>query len=99
MPKTLIVGEIQGGALREATLELVTLARGLGWEISSLVIGSGVGAQAEELAKKGGGKVLVADDASRWRNPIPLVEFKTRPMPRLVSYAALISRQLLSICP
>ena len=64
MPKTLIVGEIQGGALREATLELVTLARGLGGEISSLVIGSGVGAQAEELAKKGGGKVLVADDAS-----------------------------------
>ena len=64
MPKTLIVGEIQNGALREATLELVTLARGLGGEICSLVLGSGVGAQAEELAKKGGGKVLVADDPS-----------------------------------
>jgi len=54
MAKTLIVGEIQKGALREATLELVTAARKLGGEIASLVIGSGVGAQAEDLAKKGG---------------------------------------------
>jgi electron transfer flavoprotein alpha subunit len=64
MAKTLIVGEIQKGALREATLELVTLARKLGGDVVSLVIGSGVGGVAEELAKKGGGKVLVADDAS-----------------------------------
>ena len=64
MGKTLIVGEIQKGALREATLELVTAARKLGGEIVSLVIGSGVGAQAEDLAKKGGGKVLLAEDAS-----------------------------------
>ena len=64
MAKTLIVGEIQKGALREATLELVTAARKLGGEVVSLVIGSGVGAQAEDLAKKGGGKVLLADDAS-----------------------------------
>ena len=64
MGKTLIVGEIQKGALREATLELVTVARKLGGEVVSLVIGSGVGAQAEELAKKGGGKVLLADDDS-----------------------------------
>ena len=64
MGKTLIVGEIQKGALREATLELVTAARKLGGEIVSLVIGNGVGAQAEDLAKKGGGKVLLADDAS-----------------------------------
>ena len=64
MAKTLIVGEIQKGGLREATLELVALARKLGGEVASLVIGSGVGAVAEELAKKGGGKVLLADDAS-----------------------------------
>ena len=64
MAKTLIVGEIQKGGLREATLELVTLARKLGGEITSLVIGSGVGAAAEELSKKGGGRVLLADDAS-----------------------------------
>ena len=64
MAKTLIVGEIQKGGLREATLELVTLARKLGGEVASLVIGSGVGAVAEDLAKRGGGKVLLADDAS-----------------------------------
>ena len=64
MAKTLIVAEIQKGALREATLELVALARKLGGEVTSLVIGSGVGAAAEELSKKGGGRVLLADDAS-----------------------------------
>ena len=42
----------------------MTAARKLGGEIISLVIGSGVGAQAEELAKKGGGKVLLAEDPS-----------------------------------
>ena len=62
MAKILIVGEKQKDGLREATLELVTLARGLGGELISLVIGSGVSALGEELAKKGGGKVLVADD-------------------------------------
>ncbi len=64
MPKTLVVGEIQKGALREATFELVALARGLGGEVVSLVIGSGVSAFGEELAQKGGGKVLVADDSA-----------------------------------
>ena len=64
MSKTLIVGEIQNGALREATLELVAMARGVGGDVVSLVIGSGVGAIGEELAGKGGGKVLVADDAA-----------------------------------
>jgi electron transfer flavoprotein alpha subunit len=62
MAKTLIVGEIQKGALRESTLELVTLARKLGGDVVSLLIGSGVGGLAEDLAKKGGGKVLLADD-------------------------------------
>jgi electron transfer flavoprotein alpha subunit len=64
MAKTLIVGEIQKGALRESTLELVTLARKLGGDVVSLLIGSGVGGVAEDLAKKGGGRVLLADDAS-----------------------------------
>jgi electron transfer flavoprotein alpha subunit len=64
MAKTLIVAEIQKGALRESTLELVAIARKLGGEVTSLVIGSGIGAVAEELAKKGGGRVLAADDAS-----------------------------------
>jgi electron transfer flavoprotein alpha subunit len=64
MAKTLIIGEIQKGKIREATLELVTMARGLGGDIASLIIGSGVSGQAEELAAKGGGKVLLADDAA-----------------------------------
>jgi len=64
MAKTLIIGEIQKGKIREATLELVTMARGLGGDIASLIIGSGVSGPAEELASKGGGKVLLADDAA-----------------------------------
>ncbi|MCP4005149.1 MAG: electron transfer flavoprotein subunit alpha/FixB family protein [bacterium] len=64
MPKTLIVGEIQNGGLRESTLELVALARKLGGDVSSVVIGSGIGGVAEELSSKGGGKVLAADDGS-----------------------------------
>jgi electron transfer flavoprotein alpha subunit len=63
MPKTLIVGEIQEGALREATLELVALARQLGGDVVSLLVGSGIQATAEDLANKGGGKVLAADNA------------------------------------
>jgi electron transfer flavoprotein alpha subunit len=62
MPKTLIVGEIQNGALREATVEMVSVARSLGGDVVSLLIGSGIQGTAEELSKKGGGKVLVAED-------------------------------------
>ena len=61
MAKVLVVAELQKGALREATLELVSIARALGGEPTSLVLGKGVGGVAEDLAKKGGGKVLVAD--------------------------------------
>ena len=64
MAKTLIVAEIQKGSLRESTLELVTLARSQGDDLASLVIGSGVAGLADELAGKGGGKVLLADDAA-----------------------------------
>ncbi|MCE2392084.1 MAG: electron transfer flavoprotein subunit alpha/FixB family protein [Proteobacteria bacterium] len=64
MSKTLIVAELQNGAPREAALELITQARGLGGELVSLVIGSGVAEAAEDLAKRGGGRVLAADDAA-----------------------------------
>ena len=64
MSKTLIVGEIQEGMLREATLELVAAAREIGSDVVSLLIGNGIGELAEELAKKGGGKVLLADNAT-----------------------------------
>ncbi len=61
MARTLIVGEIQEGALRAATLELVSFARKLGGDVVSLLLGSGIGPRAEELARKGGGKVLCGD--------------------------------------
>jgi electron transfer flavoprotein alpha subunit len=68
MGSILIVAEIQGGAIREATYELVTMAREIanasGRDVKSLVIGSGAGDKASELASKGGGETLVVDDAA-----------------------------------
>jgi electron transfer flavoprotein alpha subunit len=68
MGSILIVAEIQKGAVREATYELVAFARKLaeagGSEVKSVVIGSGVGDLAGALASKGGGEVFVADDAA-----------------------------------
>jgi electron transfer flavoprotein alpha subunit len=68
MGSILIVAEVQAGAIREATYELVAMARGIadasGRDVKSLVIGSGVGDLASELASKGGGETLVVDDAS-----------------------------------
>ncbi|HTY16862.1 MAG TPA: electron transfer flavoprotein subunit alpha/FixB family protein [Myxococcota bacterium] len=61
----LLVAEIQKGKVREASLELVAFARRVGEatgrEVKSLVMGKGVQASAEELAKQGGGEVYVAD--------------------------------------
>ncbi len=68
MGSILLVAEIQKGKVREASYELVSFARKVGEatgrEVKSLVIGQGVSALAEELAKKGGGEVFVADDAA-----------------------------------
>jgi len=65
MDSILLVAEIQKGKVREASLELVAFARKLGAstgrEVKSLVMGQGVQAVAEELAKKGGGEVYVAE--------------------------------------
>ena len=67
MGSILLVAEIQGGKLREASFELVSFARKIagasGRPVASLVPGSGVGSAAEELAKKGGGSVYAADHA------------------------------------
>jgi len=68
MGNILIVAEVTaGGAIREASYELVSIARGLaestGRGVKSLVIGSGVGDLASEFASKGGGDTLVADAA------------------------------------
>ena len=54
MGKILVVAEIQKGAIREASYELVAFARGVdGAEVEGLVIGSGVGDLASEFASKG----------------------------------------------
>ena len=67
MSSILVVTEIQGGKVREASFELVTLARKLaeasGREVKSLVIGNGVADTASDFAAKGGGETFVADDA------------------------------------
>jgi len=60
----LVVGEIQKGAVREASYELIAFAKKIGGDIKGLVIGSGCGALAETFAKKGAGHVYVADDAA-----------------------------------
>ena len=68
MGTILVVAEIQKGSIREASYELVAMARGLaesgGHDVNGLVIGSGVGDLASEFAGKGAGKTLVVDDAA-----------------------------------
>jgi len=65
MGTILVVAEIQKGAIREASYELVSAARGAGdHEVNGLVIGSGVGDLASEFASKGAGKTYVVDDAA-----------------------------------
>jgi electron transfer flavoprotein alpha subunit len=68
MGSILVIAEIQKGKAREASQELISFARKIGGatsrEVKTLVMGQGVSAIAEELAKKGGGEVFVADDAA-----------------------------------
>jgi electron transfer flavoprotein alpha subunit len=65
MASILIVAEIQGGKIREASFELAGIAQKLAaegkYEVKSLVAGKGIAALAEEFAKKGGGEVYAAD--------------------------------------
>ena len=64
MGSILLVAEIQKGAIREASYELVAFAKKLGGDVHSVVIGSGIAGEAEALAKRGGGKVYVCDDSA-----------------------------------
>ncbi|HEX5066872.1 MAG TPA: electron transfer flavoprotein subunit alpha/FixB family protein [Myxococcota bacterium] len=68
MGSILIVAEIQGGKIREASYELASFAQKIagasGRSVASVVMGASVGAQAEELAKRGGGKVYAAENAA-----------------------------------
>jgi electron transfer flavoprotein alpha subunit len=62
MGTILVVGEIQKGAVREASYELIAFAKKIGGDVKGLLIGSGIGAQAEAFSKKGAGHVYLADD-------------------------------------
>ena len=63
----LIVGEVGEAGLRQVSLELVTAGRdvadALGGPLTALVLGSGVGGAANDVASAGVDRVLVADDA------------------------------------
>jgi len=65
MGTILVVAEISKGAIREASYELVAIARSLaeagGHQVNGLVIGSGVGDLAKAFASKGAGKTYVVD--------------------------------------
>ena len=65
MGSILIVTEIQGGKIREASYELAAFAQKVagksGRDVKSLVLGPDAAGQAEEFAKKGGGSVYAAD--------------------------------------
>jgi electron transfer flavoprotein alpha subunit len=64
MGSILLVAELAKGTIREASYELVSFAKKLGGDVHSVVIGSGIAGEAEALAKRGGGKVYVCDDAA-----------------------------------
>lgn len=65
MGTILVVAEISKGAIREASYELVAIARELasagGHEVNGLVIGSGVGELGKTFAGRGAGKTYVVD--------------------------------------
>jgi electron transfer flavoprotein alpha subunit len=61
---TLLLAEVAGGQLNDATARALTAALELGQPVDVLVAGHGIGAAAETAAKlQGVAKVLVADDA------------------------------------
>jgi len=62
MGATLVVAEIQKGAVREASFELAAFARKLGEPVMSLLIGSGISDLAAGFAGRGGGRTWFADD-------------------------------------
>ena len=61
---TLLLAEVAGGQLNDATARALTAALELGEPVDVLVAGHGVGVAAEAAAKlQGVAKVLVADEA------------------------------------
>jgi electron transfer flavoprotein alpha subunit len=65
MGTILIVAEIQGAKIREASFELASFAQKIAAAsnrtVASLVMGKGSEERAQELAKRGGGKVYAAE--------------------------------------
>mgnify|MGYP001401702660 CR=1 FL=1 len=84
MGTILVVSEVQKGAIRAASYELVAFARNLaeagGHDVNGLVIGSGVGDVASDFAGKGAGKTYVVDDAAAENYNVCLLY--TSPSPR-----------------
>jgi electron transfer flavoprotein alpha subunit len=68
MGTILVVAEIQKGAIRDASYELVAFARSAaeagGHEVNGLVIGSGTAELASQFASKGAGKTYYVDDGA-----------------------------------
>jgi electron transfer flavoprotein alpha subunit len=68
MGNVLVVAEFADGKVKKTTHSAVTFARqaaqALGGSYSILLMGAGASGAADEVAKLGGAKVLVADDAS-----------------------------------
>ena len=93
MGTILVVAEISKGAIREASYELVAVARSLaesgGHEVNGLVIGSGVGELAKAFASKGAGKTYVVDSPAA-ANFNPEVYGKAIKAAAKVSNAALV---------
>lgn len=65
MGTILVVAEISKGAIREASYELVAIARELasagGHQVNGLIVGSGVGELGKTFSSKGAGKTYVVD--------------------------------------
>jgi electron transfer flavoprotein alpha subunit len=68
MANILVVAEFSDGTLKRTTHSAIAFAKlavaAVGGSFDIIVLGTGVDAAAQELAKFGAGKVLVADDAS-----------------------------------
>ncbi|HXV37407.1 MAG TPA: hypothetical protein VEC18_09665, partial [Myxococcota bacterium] len=67
MGSILIVAEIQGGQIREASFELAAFAQRIasatGRGIASAVLGHDIRGLADDFSKRGGGKVFAVDHA------------------------------------
>jgi len=64
MPGTLVVAELQDGAVKKATHSGIAFAKQVGGPFAILALGAGTAAAAKELAGFGAAKVVACDDAA-----------------------------------